>query len=130
MSLALENIIRTQWNASPDNSPQAWQTFVDHFERFTGLLCAAAHMGCSQEHEQEFDQLRQWFSRYYGAVAHRVRPGLRGTFGDPGPGASTGDPFESLIQPMRLSELLQQDEGDLIPRIRSISECVYSVPTP
>lgn len=129
MSSTLENTIRSQWSASPDNSPQAWQMFVDHFERFTGLLCVAAHLGCSQEHEQEFHQLRQWFSRYYGPVAHRVRPGLQGTLGESASGDETNDPFESLIEPGCLSDLLQQDEGDLIPRIRVISECVYSVPT-
>lgn len=118
------------WSSSPDNSPQQWHLFVDHYERLTGLLCVAAHLGCSEEYEREFVQLRAWMLQHYGTVAHRVRPLLDSAFKDqPGDNGSERkmDPFEDLLRPQRLSDLLGADQGDLIPRIAGISECVYTI---
>lgn len=121
----LANPLVAQWGSFPDDSKLAWLSFVDHFERFTSVLCAAAHLGCSEEHEREFAHLRQWFAQHYGAVAHRIRPSLILLAPDLD---GQSDPFEALLRPDNLRDLLQQDRGDLIPRIATISECVYDVP--
>ena len=112
-----------------------WQDFIDQYECFTGVLCAAAMSGCDPHKESEYAQLRRWFVANYYRLAARLRPALDAEFAEgagPAPAIAdyagqrrTLDPLEALFLPTSLSGVLEQDMGDLIPRIARISEVVY-----
>ena len=112
-----------------------WQDFIDQYEAFTGVLCAAAKSGCDPHRESEYAQLRRWFVANYYRLAARLRPALDAEFEGEGGAAPTIadyagqrrtlDPLEALFLPASLSEVLESDSGDLIPRIARISEVVY-----
>ena len=59
---------------------QAWLRFVDHYERFTEVLCAAAKDGCDSRKENEYAQMRFWFMGNYYRTAARIRPVLETEF--------------------------------------------------
>ena len=112
-----------------------WQDFIDQYESFTGVLCAAAKSGCDLQKESEYAQLRRWFVANYYRLAARLRPALDAEFGEEVGQAPTIadyagqkrslDPLEALFLPASLSAVLEHDQGDLIPRIARISEAVY-----
>ena len=113
-----------------------WQDFIDQYESFTGVLCAAAKSGCDPHRESEYAQLRRWFVANYYRLAARLRPALDAEFAGearrraaPSPTTPgqrrTLDPLEALFLPASLSEVLAQDSGDLIPHIARISDVVY-----
>lgn len=112
-----------------------WQEFVDQYESFTGVLCAAAKSGCDPRMESEYARLRRWFVANYYRLAARLRPALDAEFADEAAPAPTIadyagqkralDPLEALFLPTTLGDVLRHDAGDLIPRIARISEAVY-----
>ncbi len=114
---------------------QLWQDFIDRYESFTGVLCAAAKSGCDAARESEYALLRRWFVGNYYRIAGRLRPALDAEFGDEvlsaprivdyAGQARALDPLEALFLPPTLSDVLTQDSGDLIPRIVRISAAVY-----
>ena len=113
---------------------QAWLHFVDQYEQFTGVLCAAAKDGCDSRKESEYAQMRCWFLGNYYRTTARVRPGLDAEFEGEGDAPCiadyagqkrTLDALEALFLPPTLRELLKHDTGDLIPRIARISDVVY-----
>ena len=61
-----------------------WQDFIDQYEAFTGVLCAAAKSGCDPHEESEYAQLRRWFVANYYRLAARLRPALDAEFGGDG----------------------------------------------
>jgi hypothetical protein len=117
----------------PDDSPAAWQEFVDRYERLTDVLCTAARLGVTSALEQEYTVLRRWFGARYQCVAHRVRPRLGEV--DPASGGKCPeagrralDSLERILFYMSLRELLARDRGDLIPRVAGISQAIYGSP--
>lgn len=115
------------------DAASVWLDFVDRYERFTEVLCAAAKNGCDPRKEAEYAQLRCWFVGNYFRLAARLRPELEREFeGDGGPSIAdyagqkrTLDALEALFLPPTLREVLKHDTGDLIPRVARISEVVY-----
>jgi hypothetical protein len=112
-------------------SPALWSEFVDQYEKFTGALCSAAKDGCTAVVEREYASARRWFGHYYPVVATRVRPFLDAEFEVDAANAVTAmskrqkDALESMFQSASLRDMLQRDNGDLIPRIARISDAVY-----
>ena len=113
---------------------QVWMHFIDQYERFTEVLCAAAKNGCDSRKETEYAQMRCWFVGNYYRTAGRVRPALEAEFGAQAAGPSvmdyagqkrTLDALEALFLPPTLREVLTHDTGDLIPRVARISEVIY-----
>ncbi len=113
---------------------QVWLHFVDQYELFTEVLCAAAKNGCDSRKETEYARMRCWFMGNYYRTAARVRPELEAEFGAEAATPSiadyagqkrTLDALEALFLPPTLREVLKHDTGDLIPRIARISEVVY-----
>ena len=120
--------------AASGDAAQAWLNFIDQYEAFTEVLCAAAKNGCDSRKESEYAQMRRWFVTHYYRTAARVRPYLEGEFGDadvlPSVLDYAGqrrslDALEALFLPPTLKEVLKHDTGDLIPRVARISEAVY-----
>ncbi len=118
--------------ASRDAS-SVWLLFVEQYERFTEVLCAAAKDGCDPRKESEYAQLRCWFVGNYYRIAARLRPELDREFGEEsGPSIAdyagqkrSLDALEALFLPPTLREVLKHDTGDLIPRVARLSEVVY-----
>ena len=124
--------------AAAGDAGQLWADFVDQYERFTGVLCAAAQWGCNADRESEYAQMRRWFVANYYRLAARVRPYLDEEFGEE---AQQGDAqpvvtdyagqkrsldvLEALFLPPTLRDVLRHDTGDLLPRIAQISTVVY-----
>ncbi len=117
---------------------QLWLDFVDQYERFTGILCAAAQYGCDVAKESEYAQMRRWFVANYYRIAARVRPALDEEFaGDLQQSVSLPmvtdyagqkrvlDVLEALFLPPTLRDVLRHDTGNLIPHIARISGVVY-----
>ena len=114
---------------------QLWQDFIDRYEAFTGVLCAAAKSGCDAGREAEYALLRRWFVANYYRLAGRLRPALDAEFADEALSAPriadyagqtrSLDPLEALFLPVTLRDVLTQDTGDLIPRVVRISAAVY-----
>ena len=113
---------------------QVWLRFVDQYELFTEVLCAAAKSGCDSRKETEYAQMRCWFVSNYYRTAGRVRPELETEFGaeagtpsiaDYAGQKRTLDALEALFLPPTLREVLKHDTGDLIPRVARISEVIY-----
>ncbi len=120
--------------AANGNAAQVWLNFIDQYEVFTEVLCAAAKNGCDSRKESEYAQMRRWFVGNYYRTAARVRPYLEAEFGDgdvlPSVVDYAGqkrslDALEALFLPPTLKEVLKHDTGDLIPRVARISEAVY-----
>ncbi len=120
--------------AASGDAAQAWLHFIDQYEVFTDVLCAAAKNGCDSRRESEYAQMRRWFVTNYYRTAARVRPYLEVEFGDadvlPSVVDYAGqkrslDALEALFLPPTLREVLKHDTGDLIPRVARISEAVY-----
>jgi hypothetical protein len=120
------------------DADQLWQTFVDQYERFTDVLCAAAKNGCDMNKESEYAQLRQWFVANYYRLSARIRPYLQQEFAsdlirsEPPPTVMdyagqkrTLDVLEALFLPPTLRDVLRHDTGNLIPYIARISSVVY-----
>jgi hypothetical protein len=109
-----------------------WQIFVEKFEQFTGVLCAAAQHGITQGSEQEYLGLRTWFLENYYEHAAMLRPhmgsntedSLAESAGSPG---SAMDRFEAIFLPRTLKELLTHDDGGLISLVSRVSHAVYAV---
>ncbi len=123
---------------SATDAAQLWEDFVEQYERFMGVLCAAAQYGCDPSRESEYAQMRRWFVGNYYRIAARVRPYLEAEFageeGLPDAGHTIEDyagqkrvldPLEALFMPPTLRDVLCHDTGNLIPRIARISETVY-----
>ena len=70
---------------------QVWLHFVDQYERFTSVLCAAAKDGCDSRNESEYARMRCWFLGNYYRTAARVRPSLEAEFGGEGDAPSIAD---------------------------------------
>lgn len=120
--------------AAGGDAAQVWLNFIDQYEVFTEVLCAAAKNGCDSRKESEYAQMRRWFVGHYYRTAARVRPYLEAEFGDgdvlPSVVDYAGqkrslDALEALFLPPTLKEVLKHDTGDLIPRVARISEAVY-----
>ena len=116
------------------NAAQVWLHFIDQYERFTEVLCAAAKNGCDSRKETEYAQMRCWFVGNYYRTAARVRPELEAEFSAESAGPSVVDyagqkraldALEALFLPPTLREVLRHDTGDLIPRVARISEVIY-----
>ena len=116
------------------DAAQAWLNFIDQYEVFTEVLCAAARNGCDSRKESEYAQMRRWFVTNYCRTAARVRPYLEAEFGgadllpsvvDYAGQKRSLDALEALFLPPTLREVLKHDTGDLIPRVARISEAVY-----
>jgi len=114
-----------------------WLHFVEQYERFTEVLCAAAKDGCDPRKESEYAQMRCWFVGNYYRTASRIRPELEKEFGAESAGPSIADyagqkrsldALEALFLPATLREVLKHDTGDLIPRVARISEAIYRCP--
>jgi hypothetical protein len=117
--------------------PEMWAEFIDRYERFTNALCSAAKDGCNDVIEQEYAGARWWFATHYRKVAPRVRPYLDVEFsGESGLSRVSEiadyignrreqDVIEALFRASSMRALLQNDNGDLIPRIGRISDAVY-----
>jgi len=112
----------------------SWPTFVDQFEQFTDMLCAAAQYGITPGREQEYMALRHWFTEHYYEHAHRIRPYLDSSQPNAEPtgeaGAATSrtmDRFEAIFLPRTLAEVLNHDDGNLISLVSQVSSAVYSV---
>lgn len=123
---------------SATDAAQLWEDFVEQYERFMGVLCAAAQYGCDPARESEYAQMRRWFVGNYYRIAARVRPYLETEFaGEAGltdalptiedyAGQKRAlDALEALFMPPTLRDVLRHDTGNLIPRIARISETVY-----
>ncbi len=123
---------------SATDAEQLWQNFVDQYEEFTGVLCAAAQYGCDDQKEAQYAQMRRWFVSHYYRIAARVRPYLAEEFADErGQGEMLPmitdyagqkralDVLEALFMPLTLRIVLSHDTGNLIPHIARISEAVY-----
>ena len=112
---------------------QVWLHFIDQYELFTEILCAAAKNGCDPRKETEYARMRCWFMGNYYRTAARVRPELEKEFGaDAGPSIAdyagqkrSLDALEALFLPPTLREVLKHDTGDLIPRVAHLSEVIY-----
>lgn len=115
-----------------------WLDFVDQYERFTGVLCAAAQWGCDPAKESEYAQMRRWFVANYYRLSARIRPHLDAEFaedvqaGDAPPTITDYagqrrvlDVLEALFLPLTLRDVLSGDRGNLIPHIARISGVVY-----
>lgn len=111
-----------------------WCEFVDQYESFTCLLCAAAQYGCDLKKESEYAQTRRWFVANYYSIAPRVRPYLDKEFttdqsapkiADYAGQKRVLDSLEALFLPPSLGDVLRHDTGNLIPRIARISAVVY-----
>lgn len=120
--------------AATGDAAQFWLHFIDQYEAFTNILCAAAKAGCDSRTESEYAQLRRWFVANYYRTAARVRPYLDAEFGGhdglPSVVDYAGqkrllDALEALFLPPTLREVLKHDTGDLIPRVARISEAIY-----
>ena len=116
------------------DAAQVWLNFIDQYEVFTEVLCAAAKNGCDSRKESEYAQMRRWFVTNYYRTAARVRPHLEAEFGgadvlpsvvDYAGQKRSLDALEALFLPPTLREVLKHDTGDLIPRVARISEAVY-----
>jgi hypothetical protein len=119
---------------SPANAAQVWLHFIDQYELFTEILCAAAKNGCDSRKESEYAQMRCWFVGNYYRMSARVRPDLEAEFQAESAGPSVVDyagqkrsldALEALFLPPTLREVLKHDTGDLIPRVARISEIIY-----
>lgn len=123
---------------SATDAEQLWQDFVDQYEEFTGVLCAAAQYGCDDKKEAQYAQMRRWFVSHYYRIAARVRPFLEAEFaGDREQGELLPmisdyagqkralDVLEALFMPLSLRIVLSHDTGNLIPHIARISDAVY-----
>ncbi len=113
---------------------QVWLHFIDQYELFTEVLCAAAKSGCDTRRETEYARLRCWFMANYYRTAARVRPVLEEEFGAEACSPSitdyagqkrTLDALEALFLPPTLREVLKHDTGDLIPRVARVSDVIY-----
>lgn len=110
-----------------------WNLFVDNFERFTGVLCAAARYGVTPESEQDYLALRTWFLDNYHEHAPRLRmymsPDIFSLALEGGHVTQSRkmDGFEAIFLPLTLSELLEYDNGRLIHLISHVSQAVYAV---
>lgn len=113
-----------------------WAEFIDQYERFTDVLCAAAKTGCDGRTESEYAQVRCWLVANYYRIAARLRPYLETEFAasdavetpvvvDYAGQKRAFDVLEALFLPPTLRALLTHDSGDLIPRVARISEAVY-----
>ncbi len=120
--------------AATGDAARLWLHFIDQYELFTELLCAAAKNGCDGRKESEYAQMRRWFVVNYYRTAARVRPYLEAEFGpedalphvaDYAGQTRALDALEALFLPPTLHEVLKQDTGDLIPRVARVSEAVY-----
>lgn len=120
--------------AATGDVARLWLHFIDQYELFTEVLCAAAKTGCDGRKESEYAQMRRWFVANYYRTAARVRPYLDEEFGpedalprvaDYAGQTRALDALEALFLPPTLHEVLKQDTGDLIPRVARISEAVY-----
>jgi hypothetical protein len=126
--------------AAPRRAPagsagQLWQDFIDRYESFTGVLCAAAKSGCDDGRESEYALLRRWFVANYYRISGRLRPVLDAEFAhevisapliaDYAGQKRALDPLEALFLPATLGDVLAHDTGDLIPRVVRISTAVY-----
>ena len=115
------------------DAAQVWLDFINHYELFTEVLCAAAKDGCDSRKETQYAQMRCWFVGNYYRTSTRVRPELEAEFhASSGPSIvdyagqkRTLDALEALFLPPTLREVLKHDTGDLIPRVARISEVVY-----
>jgi hypothetical protein len=120
------------------DASQLWADFVDQYESFTGVLCAAAQLGCDVRRESQYAQMRCWFMANYYRLAARVRPYLDEEFAQelqPGEAVPTVtdyagqkralDVLEALFLPPTLRDVLRYDTGNLIPHIARISNVVY-----
>jgi len=116
------------------DAAQFWLHFIDQYEAFTDILCAAAKAGCDTHKESEYAQLRRWFVANYYRTAASVRPYLDTEFVQsealPSIMDYAGqkrclDALEALFLPPTLREVLKHDTGDLIPRVARISEAIY-----
>lgn len=107
-----------------------WRTFIEKYERFTDVLCAAAKHGISPEGEIEYGALRSWFMDHYYDHAPRLRQQMHGFAFAPGAGGADGQPmdtFEAIFLPRTLVELLAHDDGNLIGLVSSVSQAIYSL---
>ncbi|MGI4789574.1 MAG: hypothetical protein ACRYFS_12070 [Janthinobacterium lividum] len=116
------------------DASQVWLHFIDQYELFTEVLCAAAKNGCDSRKETEYAQMRCWFVGNYYRTSSRVRPYLEAEFSAESAGPSVVDyagqkrsldALEALFLPPTLREVLKHDTGDLIPRVARISEVIY-----
>jgi len=117
-----------------------WKTFLNRYERFTDILCAAAKNGCSADMESEYDAIRRWFNAEYCRVSERLRPYLLGISAESWsiktglvPAGRSGfrrvDVLESLFKMTTLQQILDTDKGDLIDRVSLLSDAVYQCDT-
>lgn len=124
--------------ATAGDAGALWLDFVDQYERFTGVLCAAAQWGCDSQKESEYALMRRWFVANYYRLAARIRPHLDAEFAEDlrtgdGPPTITDyagqkrtlDVLEALFLPLTLRDVLSGDKGNLIPHIARISGVVY-----
>lgn len=111
-----------------------WCEFVDQYERFTCVLCAAAQYGCDHKKEEEYAKTRSWFVANYYRIAPHVRPSLDIEFATeqmpPAIADYAGqkrvlDSLEALFLPPSLGDVLRHDTGNLIPHVGRISAVVY-----
>jgi hypothetical protein len=119
------------WPKKEVGTTPFWVGFLEHYEQFTGLLCAAARFGCDSHREAEYARLRHWLMAHYAAVSPALRPYLAEEFPSFSKVESANsqdsycDVLARMFRTKSLNELLQDDAGDLIPTIGRISDAVY-----
>lgn len=122
--------------ARPRASEPFLNDFIREYERFTGVLCAAAMSGCGPRCEQEYVRARRWFIGHYYRIASRLRPYLMDLAMSPNPTEAvvildyagqprSVDPLEELFVSRTLKDLLDSDDGTLLPRMETLSDAVY-----
>ena len=117
-----------------------WAEFLDMYETFTDILCAAAKTGCNECLEREYVAVRWWFLQQYPHHAHHVRRLIGGsaafahathpTVTDMTTGEKRRmDSFESLFIAKTLREVLAGDRGGLISQVSAVSHALYQAVT-
>lgn|GEM_PF-4812862 len=123
-------------NIKPSTNVVTWKTFVNQYEKFTDILCAAAKNGCDEGMEREYDTVRKWFVAEYYCISERLKPYLAHLNAEvwtlkpvPFPRTRIGfrraDILESIFKIPTLKEILDTDAGDLIYNVTRLSEAVY-----
>lgn len=97
--------------------------FYEQYEQLVDVLCWAArdtvHDGC----DEQYQQVRNWFTEHYAPVRRAMAPIIRQVLAEQD-GNPKEDPFEKLFAPAHVMQVIGGDEGDLLGRIIVTREIV------
>ena len=97
------------------------------YEALVGVLCAAAHEGLEPGMEDEYRNLRAWFSVHYPRAKRSLAPFVRADSSDGVTGRfgrRACDAFEALFFPHTVAAMLATDGGNLIGRLLRTQEAL------